>query len=142
MSQQFATPQDALQHYGVKGMKWGVRKSDSGGKSKPTSDEIKSARIRTRARQRELGVQADKVNLATGKKQEREAKKFADMSTSYLKNPDRVTAEYLTRGEKVALTVLAVGIPGPGTAGAAGLAGGTVAGRAIVRRSVRKANES
>ena len=29
-SQQFKTPQEALAHYGVKGMKWGVRKDDSG----------------------------------------------------------------------------------------------------------------
>ena len=39
--QDFATPQDALAHYGVKGMRWGVRKTDLPGVSRKTNKEAR-----------------------------------------------------------------------------------------------------
>lgn len=47
--QQFATPQEALAHFGVKGMKWGVRKSDSGGGSGGGGERGKIRRGLTKA---------------------------------------------------------------------------------------------
>lgn len=38
--QEFKTPEAALAHYGVKGMRWGKRQS-----ARPSNDEIKSARL-------------------------------------------------------------------------------------------------
>ena len=117
-----------LEHFGVKGMKWGVRKS------RPTSNDIRGARAMDASRRRSIAAQVDKTNLASGKAQDREAKKLSDMSMDYLKNPDRATALRLTKGEKVALTILAVGVPGIGTAAAAG----TVASRVLVRKAIEK----
>ena len=139
-----SSPQEALAHYGKKGMKWGVRKDDTSaakaavGRSKPTSREVYDARARVGSKVRELNRQIDKTNLATGSKQKTEAKKLASMSTKFLKDPDRATAQRLTTGEKVALSILAVGIPGAGTGVAVGVAGGKLAGRKAIERQQRK----
>lgn len=125
-----------LEHFGVKGMKWGVRKS------RPTSNDIRGARAMDASRRRSIAVQIDKTNLASGKAQDREAKKLSDMSMDYLKNPDRATALRLTKGEKVALTILAVGVPGIGTAAAAGTAASRVLVRKAVEKDIKKANAS
>ena len=137
------TPQDALAHYGVKVMKWGRRRSDtelakaSVGRSKPTNREIHDARARVGSQARQLNRQIDKTNLATGKQQKVEAKKLSEMSTSFLKNPDRATALRLTTGEKVTLSILAVGVPGIGTTAAGISAGSRVAARKMVERQQR-----
>ena len=141
-AQEFETPAEALAHYGVKGMKWGVTNTDRAkaavGRSKPTSDEIRSARAKIASKERRLNSQIDKTNLASGKKQTQEAKKLADMSTDYLKDPDRATALRMTNGEKVVMGLLAVGVPGLGTAYAVGYTGTTRAARAGVERQQRK----
>jgi 2-phosphoglycerate kinase len=125
-----------LEHFGVKGMKWGVRKS------RPTSNDIRGARAMDASRRRSIAAQVDKTNLASGKAQDREAKKLSDMSMDYLKNPDRATALRLTKGEKVALTILAVGVPGIGTAAAAGTAASRVLVRKAIEKDIKKANAS
>lgn len=40
-AQEFESPEDALAHYGVKGMKWGVRRSE-GGSGRSMSPETKA----------------------------------------------------------------------------------------------------
>lgn len=40
-NQEFSTPQDALAHYGVKGMRWGVRKDDYSGASRATNRDAR-----------------------------------------------------------------------------------------------------
>lgn len=131
-----------LMHYGVKGMKWGVTNTDKAkaavGRSKPNSSEIQSARAKIASKERRLNSQIDRTNLASGKKQEAEAKKLADLSTDYLKDPDRATALRMTNGEKFALGILAVGLPGIGTGVAAGVAGMQRAQRSAVEREQRK----
>lgn len=61
-TQEFASPGEALAHYGVKGMKWGVRKEDvtfdtstSGGKAPKTDAERKAIR-RARAKKVAIGT--------------------------------------------------------------------------------------
>lgn len=49
---EFDTPLDAFEHFGVKGMKWGVRKDESGSSSAPSSPEERS----NRAKQAAIGV--------------------------------------------------------------------------------------
>ena len=41
--QQFATPEEALAHFGVKGMKWGVRKDNVGGAARAVGSGAKAA---------------------------------------------------------------------------------------------------
>jgi len=147
MGQIDMTPEEFLAHHGVKGMKWGVHKkegSTSAGdqiaaKKKVTSRDIYDARAKTASRQRQLNAQVDKTNLATGKAQKQEAKKLNDMSLEFLKNPDRATAQRMTTGEKVGLAVLAVAIPGFGTAAAVGAGGARVAVRKATERNIRDA---
>lgn len=115
-NQEFATPEAALEHYGVKGMQWGVRKAQDSAtsvkRSKPTNTEIHDARANQASKQREINRQIDKTNLSTGKAQEKNAKKLSDMAYDMLKDPDRATALRLTTGEKVALGILNVGFGG------------------------------
>lgn len=126
---------DFLEHFGVKGMKWGVRRD------KPSTNAIISARTRVAGRQRQLQSQADKLNLATSEKsRNKEAKTFAKMEADFLKSPDRVTAARMTRGEKYILGFLAVGVPGVGTAAAAGAVAGRTVARKAVERQVNKLN--
>lgn len=120
---------DALAHVGVKGMKWGVRKK------RATSDQIREARVKVRNQESQINKQASRVdNAKTAKSRAAAQKKHHEMSMSYLKSPDRETASRLTTGEKVALAVIAVGIPGPGTLGAGAYAGLSIGSN----RSVRK----
>jgi hypothetical protein len=123
---------DFLAHYGVKGMRWGVRGA------KPTSSQIMDARAKQASRQRAINSQIDKTNLATGKKQEAEAKKLNKMGVDYLKSPDRATAARMTTGEKFGLALLAVGIPGVGTGAAAVAAGSNVIGQKRIARQQKQ----
>lgn len=140
-TQEFATPGDALEHYGVKGMQWGVRKAADSAtavkRSKPTAREIGNARAKQASKQRQINSQIDKTNLSTGKAQEREAKKLADMSYDMLKDPDRATALRLTGGEKAVLGILAVGLGPVGIGGVGGFTAVRVAQRKAIEKQQR-----
>lgn len=127
------SPEELL-HFGKKGMKWGVRNtresaSESFKRKNPTGAQrdaaIKKARIDSQAR---LLRAASETN----------AKKRTALTKTYLNHPDRATAMRMTRGEKVVFTLLAVGIPGPGTAAAIGYTGTGLAIRKGVERSQRR----
>ena len=54
-AQQFDTPQDVLAHYGVKGMKWGVRKNREGSGKKSIPDTRTDAE-RRRSRNKKIAI--------------------------------------------------------------------------------------
>jgi hypothetical protein len=121
-----------LAHVGVKGMKWGHRKRYS-------NQDIRNARIRNNSRVNMLARAAEELNFQTSlnpnsKKTEAAVRDFKKIEVDFLKNPDRATALRMTTGEKAALAVLAIGLPGPGT----GAAIGTSTARVLARRSQEK----
>lgn len=101
-----------IEHFGVKGMKWGRHKSATGGSSggsskphsvvddKPSSSDIRDARDNVAAGERAIRSQRKTVRK-TGKG----AGKLAKMEMDHLKNPDRVTALKMTDGEKLINTL-------------------------------------
>lgn len=97
--------EDEFSHFGVKGMKWGVRRE------RPSADAIRSARKRVRAKKDAIEVQKDRVGAEKkGTKQRAtQEKKLSDMKASFLRNPDRATAARRTRGEFWATQALAGG---------------------------------
>lgn len=122
-----------LFHYGVKGMRWGKRKD------KPSSADIEVARANQSARVARVNEKFVKSVTARDKGERAAAKaEYQKLNQVFLDHPDRVTAMRMTRGEKAVLALIAVGIPGPGTVGAAAAAGGNVAGRKIVERAQKK----
>ncbi len=122
---------EELMHHGVKGMRWGHRKN------KPTTADIKTARINTGARERARNDAADKLNLAvasgTKKQQQAAVQNFNKKQMDFLKDPDRATAMRMTTGEKFLLAAL-------GPVGA-GTAIGQVAARKMTEASIRKLNK-
>lgn len=110
------TLDDALKHYGVLGMKWGVTRQVA------TGSQIRSARHRVQGQQIALKQAKRSVRSATTAQAKANAeKKHADLKMALLNNPDRVIAARLTRGEKAASLLLFSPI------GAAALIGGTSA---------------
>lgn len=115
-----------LSHFGVKGMQWGVRK-------KVTGAEIKGARRRlakqSKAYRKERRM-VDKTAKGSSARKLGE-KKLEEMHRAYLKNPDRVTALRLTKGEK-AVQLLFTPLTGIGIAtSAAALGGSAIASRRV-----------
>jgi len=146
---------EALEHYGVKGMKWGVRRSQAQldraagrkrttvkervAKSKAKTAETKDARARVASKERQLNRQVDRVNLAeAGKKQADEYLKLEKMSVDFLKDPDRSTALRLTTGEKAAMAAIAA-VPGIGTAAAVGTLSVNAGQRSMVKKQRKRA---
>lgn len=95
---------DYLQHQGVKGMKWGVRKSAStSGGSKPrkvkyTDSQIREARARVFSERSALFknmTKGQKLSVAIL------GESSSALPKSYLKNPDRQIAFRMTKAEKV-----------------------------------------
>lgn len=120
------SPEEILEHHGTKGMKWGVRNNTHAFNTKNPTRQMRTDSIK-RAR-------AGNIKRATDFRTERDPGKRAQKKQAFLKNPDRATALRMTRGEKVVLGILAVGLPGPGTVGV-GLAVGTQVG---IRKHVEK----
>lgn len=97
---------DELAHHGVKGQKWGVR-------HKPTKSDIAGARARNVLTRSKISTQQLAVTSARTDKAVRvQTQKLDKMKASFLKNPDRLTAQKLTTGEKFAagLFVVATGV--------------------------------
>jgi len=89
---------EEISHSGVKGMKWGRRKSGTGPSSAPNETrQIHDARDRVHAQGKAIKKQR-KVVKKTGRGQN----DLAKMEISLLRNPDRVTAAKLTKGEDFA----------------------------------------
>ena len=93
--------EDALTHYGVVGVKWGHRKQ-AGGR------EIRRARSRLQGKLSELQEAGERVrdNPKGSKERAKAQTEFKKMQLDYLKNPDRVIAHRMTRGEKAAAIIL------------------------------------
>ena len=129
-----------LSHYGVKGMKWGVRKKRDSSSDvykdrnnrKPTTDEIKAARRRTTKSYRKVEDvdfafwdkrEGSKVNPS---ELERHAKTVQKMLKDIDNSADAIKGSYMTKGEKVATGILLAGstilMPPVGVGAGAGVA--------------------
>lgn len=124
------THEEALQHYGVLGMKWGHRR-------RANSDQIHNARIAVGKQKTQIQKQHDKVNALRPGTAGRatEAKRLSNLETSALKNPDRVIAARMTKGEKAASVLFSILLFPPALPVAAvGIAGTSARSRTIERR--------
>lgn len=86
---------EELAHYGVLGMKWGHRRAATG-------KQIKAARKHLKAKStayRKVSKQLDALPEGSAKRKQVE-NKLRVLHQAYLKNPDRVIAARMTRGEK------------------------------------------
>lgn len=118
-----------LEHHGVKGMRWGQRKA------RPSDHKIRTARINVTAQQARVFNQGAKATAATvGRKPgaAKERAKYKDMNASYLKNPDRVTSLYMTRGERAAHAALLLTPAAP-------IAAQRIVGTVVARKGVERA---
>ena len=138
---------DILAHYGVKGMRWGHTKASDGSggsgvagnfKKKPTSDQVKVARENLQRQALDIRAAKRDARTTTGKDTVERAIKnqeIRQMKADFLNNPDRITATYLTNGEKVVMGIMATaGAPIGGT----GSVIGNAAGRAYHRKLIAK----
>ena len=91
-----------LEHAGVKGMKWGVRR-------KARNAAIKEARSRQWKKQGDILKTAAKLPFAERGPGKAEAKKLIDKVGKFYTDGDRKMAAKRTTGEKVAISLLATG---------------------------------
>lgn len=89
----------AIQHFGVLGMRWGIRRHATGG-------EIRVAR-RSVARTK-MAVEDAKANVRAGLAAK---ETIAQAKLAHLNNPDRATAARITRGEMAVSTILLTPAP-------------------------------
>jgi len=101
IEQEFDTPGAVLQHYGVLGMKWGKSRAPG------STAQIKAARGRKYATKAAISKADSKAaKIADAGERAVKNKEVQKMKTAQLKNPDRVLAERLTRGEKAAALII------------------------------------
>jgi hypothetical protein len=117
-----------LAHVGVLGMKWGHRK-------KGTGTTIRAARRNVGHLRDTIDTQKNIVkSTEKGSKQhDVETKKLSNIKVDYLRNPDRVIAARMTRGEKAAALIfssLTLTLP----VALAGVAGTSARSRRIERK--------
>lgn len=98
------TLEDSLEHYGVKGMRWGVRRENRNS-SKPSNEEIKLARARVLS-ERQKEVYKNKGRKRVSILMNGEFSKH--LSDEYRANPDRAVAFRMTTGEKILSGLMAV----------------------------------
>jgi hypothetical protein len=135
------TTEEALAHFGVKGMKWGVHKNSSGG-SAPSSTEVYKAR--SNLQKQAAGIQAARRDVRAAKRPETKAKRkeiLKGKKVDFLKNPDRATAQRITKGD-LALTGIIVAAHGPFAGFAAGGAAVGAASRVATRKVIEKKQAS
>lgn len=111
------TAEEVIQHFGVKGMHWGVRNKPTAGRGvtlKPgrSTGEIRVARRNVRKAGR--ASLKEKGKLVVGKSS---MKKMHQKKIDFLMHPDRETAARMTRGETALVALFST------PAGAAGVAG-------------------
>lgn len=120
------SPEETLAHYGVLGMKWGRTRA------RATAGEIREARSRVNAqRGKLLSKEVAAIKASPGQEKKKAVVDANRMRARYLKNPDRVTAARMTRGEKAVFALL---VPG----GLAAIAGTSAASRRIEYKQDRK----
>lgn len=95
-----------LEHFGVKGMQWGVRNRPTAGRGftlKPgkSTGEIRVARRNVRAAAK--ASRQEKIKFIQGKSS---MEKVHEKKLDFLMNPDRATAARLTRGETAVVALL------------------------------------
>lgn len=96
-----ASLDEILAHHGVLGMKWGKHRA------KGNSIDVRAARSRTFTANHNLEQQQSKAqNIRDPKKRAAALKDVEKQRVKNLKNPDRVLAARLTRGEKAASALL------------------------------------
>lgn len=98
---------DVLQHFGTKGMKWGVRKSTSGSSDKDARREEKVKRLDAKAegyRSKISNIQSQSVDgKRATKKQNSQIKKLAKKELQAIKDSKAKSEGKLTRREKQVL---------------------------------------
>lgn len=95
----YSEVEDHLEHFGVKGMKWGIRKAASG-------SEIRSARQRLDQKRLKLYVAEDQLYRGNAKQQAAAKKQYDKLVKDWDDDPDRAISTRLTRGETAALVLL------------------------------------
>lgn len=120
------TLETALAHYGVKGMKWGVIRTQR-------SADTKAARAGLRADNQKYNALEDKRDSSASSAEKARIQRVLDkMDAEYKTDPRRAIAARTTRGEKIALALLAP----------AGIGAIVIGGRALRSRSLRKRAEN
>lgn len=99
--QEFDSPEDVLNHYGVLGMKWGRTRV------RATGPQIRQARRNLQRQSLSYHDHKADVKRATSAGEKAAAREKLDqVKADFLKNPDRVVAARLTRGEKAVAAIL------------------------------------
>lgn len=102
-NQYFDTPQEALAHFGVKGMKWGQRKSDYAGASRKTNREAsKDAKEFARAKMfygEGAGTRRKLIKASVEAKSKRDPS-YQKAFDHHLNNQDLSTHASRARGER------------------------------------------
>lgn len=89
-----------IQHFGVKGMRWGVR-NNIGVRKHYSGGEIRTAR--RSSKRTEMAVTDARLAVRAGVAPE---STLAQAKLAHLNNPDRVTAARITKGEMVVTAIL------------------------------------
>lgn len=95
-----ALDDNLLEHHGIKGMRWGVRKA------------VSRSDIRTARKSVKKDARAHLKNQAKFVVGKSSRQSLHDTRLKFLTNPDRATAARLTKGETAVLALLAPGVVG------------------------------
>jgi hypothetical protein len=104
---------DELAHHGVKGMKWGSRrgKSESVSSAKPNGSEIHAARARHNDRMDRLETEGARLSFAkSASDKQRVLNGIHAIANEKGAHEDANVATRLTRGEKIANTIVSGGL--------------------------------